>query len=76
MKINTWSGAILAGIINGATALGVLFADNQELEFSDISTAAWVTLGTGVVVQLAKDFQALSTRRLVNKLTGTGDGGI
>lgn len=76
MKINTWSGAIFAGIINGATALGVLFADNPDLEFSDIRTAAWVGLATGIIIQVAKDFQALTTRRAINKITGTGDGGI
>jgi len=50
--------------------------NNPEFTFAMITQAAWVGIVVGAVVQFLKDYQALSTRRLVNKVTKSGDGGI
>lgn len=73
--MNTIIGAAVAAIINFLTALVALFANDAELTFGLISQAAWVSIIGGAAIQFFKDYQAISTRRLVNKVTGTGDGG-
>jgi hypothetical protein len=49
--------------------------NDPELTFAQINQAAWVGLLVGAIVQFLKDYQAISTRRLVNKVTSSGDGG-
>ena len=41
----------------------------------DIGQIAWIVLAVGALISFLKDFQSISTRRLINKVTGTGDGG-
>jgi hypothetical protein len=53
-----------------------LFTSNPELTFADLTTATWVSLVGGAAVAFFKDYQALTVRRTVNKISGTGDGGI
>lgn len=73
--MNTIIGAFVAAIINFLTALVALFANDAEMTFALISQAAWVSMIGGAAIQFFKDYQALSTRRLVNKVTNSGDGG-
>jgi len=74
--MNTLIGAAIAALILFASSTVTLFTNNPDLTFADLSTATWVSLLGGVGVAFLKDYQALTTRRLVNKVTGTGDGGI
>lgn len=76
MNVNTLVGALIAASILFISSTVTLFASNPELTFSDLTTATWVSLLGGVAAAFFKDYQALTTRRLVNKVTGSGDGGI
>lgn len=74
--MNTIVGAVLAALIGFGNALLALYMNDPDLTFGMITQAAWVGMVVGAVVQFLKDYQALTTRRLVNKVTGSGDGGI
>lgn len=74
--MNTLIGAAIAAAILFGSSMVTLFTSNPDLTFADLSTATWVSLLGGAAVAFLKDYQALTTRRLVNKVTGTGDGGI
>ena len=73
--MNTIIGAIIAALILFGSSVVTLFTANPALTFADFSTAMWVSLVGGAAVAFLKDFQAISTRRLVNKITSSGDGG-
>lgn len=75
MNVNTITGALIAAVITGLTAALALLQGEGVTQLSDISQIQWVVLGIGVALAFFKDYQAISTRRLVNKVTGTGDGG-
>jgi len=75
MNLNTLIGALIAALILFASNLVTLFAENPELTFGMIKQSAWVSIVGGAFVAFLKDYQAISTRRLVNKVTKTGDGG-
>ncbi len=74
--MNTLVGAVIAALILFGSSLVTLFTSNPDLTFGQISTAAWVSLLGGAALAFLKDYQSLTTRRLVNKVTGSGDGGI
>lgn len=74
--MNTIIGAVVAALILFVSSIVTLFTANPNLTFADITTATWVSVGGGALVALFKDYQALTTRRLVDKLTNSGDGGI
>lgn len=76
MKPNTILGALIAAGINFLTAITTLFANDMTMTFSVISQAAWVSMVGGMLIQFLKDYQAISTRRMVNNVTKSGDGGI
>lgn len=73
--MNTILGAFIAVLIGFGNALLALYMNDPNLTFGMITQAAWVGMIVGASVQFLKDYQAISTRRLVNKITGTGDGG-
>jgi len=73
--MNTIVGALIAALILFGSSIVTLFTSNPDMTFADISTAAWVSLVGGAAVAFLKDYQAISTRRLVNKITSSGDGG-
>ena len=73
--MNTVIGAAVAALILFISSLVTLFTNNPELTFGQITTATWVSIVGGAAAAFLKDFQAISARRLVNKLTKTGDGG-
>jgi hypothetical protein len=75
MNVNTLVGALVASLILFGSSLVTLFTNNPDLTFEQISTATWVSLVGGAAIAFLKDWQAISTRRLVNKVTGSGDGG-
>ena len=74
--MNTIIGAFIATIIAMATAALALLSGPDITSLSDISGLQWTILLIGGLITFGKDFQAISARRLVNKVTGTGDGGI
>jgi len=74
--MNTIVGALIAALILFGSSVVTLFTQDPTLTFADLTTSAWVSLVGGAAVAFLKDYQALTTRRLVNKVTGSGDGGI
>ncbi len=74
--MNTLIGAAIAAAILFGSSMVTLFTSNPDLTFADLTTATWVSLVGGAAIAFLKDYQALTTRRLVNKVTGSGDGGI
>ncbi len=70
MKLETVLGALIAAVINFLTALVALFANDATLTFGVITQAAWVSMVGGALIQFFKDFQALSTRRVIGNITG------
>ena len=75
MNVNTLVGALIAALILFGSSVVTLFTNNPDLTFAQLSTATWVSLVGGAAIAFLKDYQAITTRRLVNKVTGTGDGG-
>ena len=74
--MNTIVAALVAAAILFVSSVVTLFTNDPTLEFSTISTATWVSIGGGALVAFLKDYQAITTRRLINKVTNTGDGGV
>ncbi|MCK5644828.1 MAG: hypothetical protein KAJ19_28775 [Gammaproteobacteria bacterium] len=73
--MNTIIGAFIATVIAVATAALALLSGPEITSLSDISGLQWTILLIGGAITFGKDFQAISARRLVNKVTGSGDGG-
>ncbi len=73
--MNVFLGALLAALILFVSNIVTLFTNDPALEFNTIPTAVWVSIAGGALAVFLKDFQAISTRRLINKATGSGDGG-
>ncbi len=73
--MNTIIGAFIATIIAILTASLALLSGEGITSLSDISGLQWTILLVGGAITFGKDFQAIWTRRLVNKVTGSGDGG-
>lgn len=76
MNVNTLVGALIAALILFGSSVVTLFTNDPTLTFAQLGTATWVSLIGGAGIAFLKDYQALTTRRLVNKVTGSGDGGI
>ena len=74
--MNTIIGALIAAIITGLTAALVLLQGPDVTSLADITSLQWVVLLIGTLLAFFKDFQALTVRRLANKVTSSGDGGI
>lgn len=74
MKVETVGGALIAALILFVTGfLAILQLPNID-SWHDITSSAWLVLGGGSVLSFLKDYQALSTRRAIANLTGTGSG--
>jgi hypothetical protein len=73
--MNTIIGAFIATVIALATAALVLLSGPGVTSLSDVTGLQWTILLIGGAITFGKDFQAISARRLVNKVTGSGDGG-
>jgi hypothetical protein len=73
--MNTLIGAAIAALILFLSSIVTLFTASPELTFDMISTATWVSVAGGSAVAFLKDYQAISSRRLINKVTKSGDGG-
>ena len=75
MNLNTIIGALIAALILFISSITTLFMENPELTFGAIKQSSWVSIVGGAAVAFLKDYQAITTRRVVNKLTRSGDGG-
>jgi len=73
--MNTIVGAAVATLIAVLTAALALLSGAGITTVGDISGLQWTILLIGGAITFAKDFQAITARRLVNKITGSGDGG-
>lgn len=73
--MNVFIGALVAALILFMSSMVTLFTNDPALEFSGIPTAVWVSIAGGAAISFFKDYQAISTRRMINKATGSGDGG-
>lgn len=75
MNTNTAIGALVAALILFLSSMVTLFVENPDLTFSMIKQSTWVSVIGGTLLAFLKDYQAISTRRVINKVTHTGDGG-
>ena len=75
MNVNTLVGALVAALILFFTGMLALLQTEGVQTISDIGQVAWIVLGVGSLISFLKDYQAISARRLINKITGSGDGG-
>lgn len=73
--MNTIVGAFVATIVALLTAALALLSGPEVTSLGDITGLQWTILMIGGAITFFKDFQAISARRLVNKVTGSGDGG-
>lgn len=73
--MNVVISALIAALILFVSNMVTLFINSPSLEFYMIATATWVSIGGGALLAFLKDYQAITTRRLINKATGSGDGG-
>lgn len=73
--MNTIIGALIATIIAILTTSLALLSGEGVTSLSDITGLQWTILIIGGAITFGKDFQAITARRLLNKITGSGDGG-
>lgn len=73
--MNVLIGAAIAFVI--AFGGNVLTALNGEavMGFQDISDKQWAIMFIAPLISALKDYQAVATRRVINKFTKSGDGG-
>lgn len=74
-QVNTIVGAATAALILFLSSLVTLFTQDPNLEFGTIATSVWVSIAGGAAIAFLKDYQAITTRRFINKVTRSGDGG-
>ncbi len=73
--MNTILGAFIATVIALLTAALALLSGPGVTSLGDITGLQWTILIVGGAITFGKDFQTITVRRLVNKVTGSGDGG-
>jgi hypothetical protein len=73
MKAETVIGALIAAVIGGMTAFLALINQDGVGGFADISETAWIVLGIGTSMAFLKDYQAITTRRILERATGSGN---
>ena len=74
MNVQTIGGALIAALILFFTGMLALLTGEDVTSVSDIGQIQWIVLSVGALIGFLKDYQALSTRELIGKLTGTGGG--
>ena len=73
MKIETLGGAAIAAVILFVTGFLAVFQQDAIASISDISEATWWVLGGGAIASFLKDYQALTVRRALTNVTGSGN---
>ena len=69
MKSETVIGALIAAVIGVGTAFLALMNQEGVAVVGDISQKAWIVLGVGGALAFLKDFQAITTRRVLQTMT-------
>jgi len=69
MKAETTLGALIAAMILFLTGTLALLQMPETSGVRDITMTAWIVLGIGAAISFLKDYQALSTRKLLSNLT-------
>jgi uncharacterized membrane protein YuzA (DUF378 family) len=70
MNSETVIGAVIAALIGMFTAVMALLVQEGVTSIGDISQLAWIVVGIGALISFLKDYQALTTRKAIAKLTG------
>ena len=65
-------GALIAALILFFTAVLALLTQEGVDSISDIGQIPWIVAGLGALISFLKDYQALSTRKLIANITGSG----
>jgi len=65
-------GALIAALILFFTAVLALLTQEGVNSLADIGQIPWIVAGLGALISFLKDYQALSTRKLIGTLTGSG----
>lgn len=73
MKIETLGGAVIAAVILFVTGFLAVFQQDAIASVSDINEATWWVLGGGAALSFLKDYQALTVRRGLANVTGSGN---
>lgn len=73
--MNTIIGAVIASLIALVTGAMALLQGEGVMQVSDISQVQWLILGGGALITFLKDYQAIATRSMINRVTKTNDGG-
>ena len=73
--VNTITGALLAAAIAFVSGFLALMSQDGVNGIADISEKAWLVLGAGCFLNFLKDYNAIATRAVINKVTKSGDGG-
>ena len=74
MNSETIIGALIAALIGFFTAVLALLVSEGVASIGDIAQISWIVAGVGALISFLKDYQALSARKAIAKLTGTGGG--
>ena len=73
MKIETIGGAAIAAFILFVTGFLAVFQQESVSSVKDITEATWWVLGLGALLSFGKDYQALTARRFLATMTGSGN---
>ena len=65
-------GAFIAALILFFTAVLALLTQEGVNSLGDIGQIPWIVAGLGALISFLKDYQALSTRKLIASITGSG----
>ena len=71
MKADTIGGAAIAALIGFLTGFLALLQQEGVSNVNEISQTAWIVLGVGALIAFFKDYQAISSRRLIARLSGS-----
>ena len=65
-------GALIAALIAFFTAVLALLTQDGVTSLGDIGQVPWVVAFVGALISFLKDYQAISTRKLLSRVTGSG----
>jgi len=63
-------GAIIAALILFLTTVLALLTQEGVNSLADIGQIPWIVAGVGAIISFLKDYQALSTRKVISSITG------
>lgn len=73
MNVNTVVGALIAAAILFISSMTTPFMENPDLTLADVKQSTWIVVAGGAVVAFLKDYQAVTVRRITNKLRNRAD---